>query len=224
MAVSNKIKLMIIDDHHMVRESYCSFFKDDEKIEVIGEAENGKQLLELLETLYPDVVMLDHSMSVMDGRETLINIRKKFPDLRVIIVSMYYDDSLITNYFHYGANAFITKGSRVDLLRKAIISVNETGIFQENLDSHLITKAMNPARNKHGFDFFGFSENEYQVMKLVCKGLNNKEISEELKLSKDTVFFHKKNIYKKTNTHTEAGIAMYATSRGMFVNDKNILD
>ncbi|MBC7861689.1 MAG: response regulator transcription factor, partial [Bacteroidia bacterium] len=126
---NSRIKLILAEDQELVRKALISLLKENPNIEVIGEAENGKKLLELLKQVEPDIVLLDIEMPVMNGQEALDVISKRFPAIKVIILSMYEEMALMSDFITKGARAYLPKGCSIERLFEAIETVNAKGHF-----------------------------------------------------------------------------------------------
>jgi DNA-binding NarL/FixJ family response regulator len=209
------IKVIVAEDHALVREAYISLLNRQKGIKVIGDVENGKKLVELLEIKNPDIILLDHEMPVMNGFTSLGIIRARFPKVKVIVVSMYNDDALISEYFSKGALGYVTKNSASKTLIETIQKVQKDGICFSEENSQAIIKKMNNHED-HSINIKeSFTVRELEIIRIIHSGKTNKEIAAQLNVSLKTVDFHKANIYKKTKTYTSAGIAVFAIKTGI---------
>jgi two-component system response regulator NreC len=196
----DKIKVMIAEDHKLVREGVMSLLKEEKGISVIGDAENGKELLELIDEKEPDVVLLDLEMPVMDGIKTLAVLSKRFPKIKVIILSMYYSEEMVKDLLTKGASAYLPKACDHEILSEAIHSVLHDTYYFENTNTPFKPAPVN----------LSFTEKEIEIMKEICKGKTNKEIAVNLQISGNTVDFHRKNIYVKAEVNNAAMLTLYA--------------
>jgi two-component system response regulator NreC len=179
----DKIKVMIAEDHKLVREGVMSLLKEEKGISVIGDAENGKELLEL-----------------MDGIKTLAVLSKRFPKIKVIILSMYYSEEMVKDLLTKGASAYLPKACDHEILSEAIHSVLHDTYYFENTNTPFKPAPVN----------LSFTEKEIEIMKEICKGKTNKEIAVNLQISGNTVDFHRKNIYVKAEVNNAAMLTLYA--------------
>ncbi len=214
-----KIKVIITDDHQMVAEGIKSLIEMDAAMEVMQIAQNGRELLHLLEFLTPDIVLMDIDMPVMNGMEAMQQIRKYYPDLKVIIISMHEEKGLVKKLTEAGAKGFLFKNSEKDELIWAIKKVYQgSNYFTSKLTLDLINQHKSPFQNdsldtKKAL----LTEREIEILKLIAEGLSNKEIGEKLYISHRTVDTHRTNLMKKLEVNNIAGLIRYAIKKG-FIN------
>lgn len=197
----------------MFRQGIISLLKFDPGLSVIGEASNGSELLKTLNSRQADVVLLDIQMPVMTGTQTLEVLRQRFPDPRVIMVSMEFNPSIVAMYFEKGAHGFIPKGCDVEVLVEAIYKVKENGNCYD-LSTELAARL-----NKHSLENFEntyvLSSREVEVLRLACQGNSNKQIGHMLRIAERTVEFHKTNIYLKTGLKSLSDLIAYGIKNGL---------
>lgn len=207
---------MIAEDHELVRKGYISLLEENSDILVIGDAPNGKELLELIKVREPDIVLLDLDMPIMNGKQTLDILNLRFPDIKTVIISMHYDDIFITEFLARGAKGFLPKHCNPETLMDAIYEVKENGYyFNKKISQALVTKLLKENTSQPVFDKSALTEREIEILKLICREKSNKEIAETLNVALRTVDFHRSNIYQKTQTQTSAGLAIYAVKNGI---------
>jgi DNA-binding NarL/FixJ family response regulator len=209
--MDQKIKIMLVDDHILFREGLRFVLSQDSKYEVIAEAEDGKQFLELLENQLPDVVLMDISMPNMDGIEASGKALKRYPALNIIALTSFGDEIYYYKMVEVGVRGFVIKKSSSMELERAITAVmkGDNYFSQELLKAIIITLG---SRNKTENDKLeqNFTKRELEVVKQVCNGLSNQEIANVLGLSLRTVETHKSNILAKTGTKNTVNLIMYA--------------
>jgi DNA-binding NarL/FixJ family response regulator len=193
------INVMIADDkdvfRHVIKEVLEPF-----PVSLMGEATNGKELLELLEKKQPDIVLLDLEMPVLDGNKTFDLIRKKFPAVKIIVLSLYYEAVLIENYIERGAKGYIPKHAvEPNMLINALRQVKNNGIFVYEKPSD------NP----------DFSTRQKEIMTLIFEGLTNDEIAGEIAISTRAVEKQRHKIYDKSGVKKIIDFYKYAFSRGL---------
>ena len=214
--MGQQTRVVIADDHAIVRDGYTSFLRKDASLKVVGHAANGKELIRLLNHVETDVVILDIEMPVMGGDEALTIINRRFPTIKVIMVSMYFSPSLMNEFIGRGACAYLPKEVGGDILVKAIHAVINTGHYMDDNTSAVIFKGI---KNVHESQFARkhcLTGQEEKILKVLCEGKRAKEISVMLKIAPTTVNFHKKNIAKKTKIKSLAGLIIYAIQKGIF--------
>lgn len=211
--VSEKIKVVVADDHVMFRQGISSLLKFDPGIEVVGEAANGRELLKVLNSQRADIILLDIQMPVMNGTQALEVLRQRFPDHGIIMVSMEFNAFVLEEYFKQGAHGFVPKGCDIEVLIEAIYQVKEEGRCHD-----LSFKLVNQL-NKHSLKSFKndfvLSPREIAVLSLTCKGNSNKEIGHILHIAERTVEFHKTNIYLKTGLKSLSDLIAYGIRNGL---------
>ena len=209
----SKIKLVIADDHNLFRKGLAAMLSQIADFEVIGEAANGKDLLELLYKITPDIALLDVEMPVMDGIEATERIQVQFPFLKIIIISMHQEDRFIIHLLEKGVNGYLVKDSEPGEVENAIRRVMQEGFYY----SDFVSKALHRKvvhRNTHHTTSYNFkiqiSPREMEVLRYLCEGLSTLEISEKLFVSPRTVEGHRLRLLEKTNTKNTAGLVAYA--------------
>ena len=215
--MSEKIRVGIVDDHAMIRKGLAALIDDCEDMEVIFEAENGEQALERLNFEQPHVVMLDLDMPVMDGKTTLPLIKEQFPDVKVIILSMHDEDSMIVLTMELGANGYLTKGGDPDELEKAIRAVYFSDYYLSERVSRLtLLRLQSPnAFKSDSLTAQTLSKREMEVLKLVCEEKSTAEIGDELHISPRTVEGHRQRIIQKIGAKNTIGMVVFAIKEGI---------
>jgi DNA-binding NarL/FixJ family response regulator len=203
------IRIIIAEDHAMIRQMMTDFLHQQEGMTMVGEAGNGEELLGLLNSRPADLVLLDLHMPVMHGAATLEVIKERFPDLKVVIISMDFGPFLLEEYIRRGAHGFIPKGCDIEVLLRAIYEVKANGHCLPLSKSLLKTKMPSFVNS------FDLTEKQLQVLSLTCKGSSNPEIAAVLDITTSAVEFHKKNIYLKTGMKNQAELIAYGIKNGL---------
>lgn len=205
----DKRKLIIVDDHTLFRNGLRILLNTLDDYQVIGEASNGKQFLELLETTIPDLVLLDINMPVMDGIEAATIAQKLYPDLRIITLSMYGEEDYYYKMVNAGVKGFLLKNSDIKEVKTALDVVFEGGsFFSSELLQNLVNSLKSSSRSKE--IHAELSEREMEILILICQGLSNQEIGDKLFISKRTVDKHRANILEKSESKNTAQLVVYA--------------
>jgi DNA-binding NarL/FixJ family response regulator len=205
------IRVLIADDHAVLREGVCALLSQHPDMCVVGQATNGVEALAQVEALKPDVVLMDISMPEMDGLEATRQIKARSPETRVLILNQHDSREYVLALMRAGAAGFILKKAGGAELLNAIRAVATEGAFLHPGASRVLIdqvdeSAAQPAR---------LSEREKQVLKMVADGKSNKEIAQELCLSAKTVMVHRTNIMAKLNLHSRTELVKYAIREGM---------
>ncbi len=218
-----KIKIAIAENFVLLRKSLISLLEGDKTCEIVVEAGNGKELIEHLKTITPDVILLNLEMPIMNGSEALGKIKKNNDKLKVIMISAQDDHDTIVDVMTMGASGFISKKADPQTLFSTIIGVHKTGKHLSDSVSNAMLNKLNNSRKPNPFtDNKSLSDRETAVMKEMCKGYSNKIISENLFISSRTVDFHKGNIYRKIKSNKIADVVMYAIKHGIIPAPANI--
>ncbi|MDQ3551754.1 MAG: response regulator transcription factor [Bacteroidota bacterium] len=212
------IKVLLADDHELFRDGFKMLIKKQQDIEIIGDAENGRELVNLAKELKPDVIVTDIKMPVLDGIEATKTLTKQFPGIGIIALSMFDDEFLIVDMLEAGAKGYLLKNAQKEEIFEAIRSVHNNETYYCNKTStrlaQMIAKSgFNPYHKKQRVDF---SERELEIMRLICQEYSNKEIGEKLFISTRTVEGHRNKIQDKIKAKNMAGIIIYAVKHGIY--------
>lgn len=209
--MSSKITLAIVDDHVLVRNGFASLLKEQDSIEVIIEASNGLELLEQLVHKQPDIILLDIEMPVMNGTQTAEILKEKYPQIKVMILTMYKDDYHLLQLMERGAKGFLQKEVSPETLLFAIQEVHKNGYyFDKHISTALAKKIASAAHSMHAGHPEHLSEKEVEIIRLICEEYSNKEIAEKLFLSHRTIDTYREKIMQKIGAKNTAGVVMYA--------------
>jgi DNA-binding NarL/FixJ family response regulator len=223
--VMKQIKVLLADDHTVVRQGLRVLLDADSNIAVVGEAESGRQAVQMAKTLLPDVVVMDIAMPLLNGLEATRQILRESPSIRVLILSSYSDDEYVHQVTEAGAAGYLLKQSAATDLIKAIREARRGNAFfspsisRRMLDQYRET-FMRGARMKRGVRVLTSRENE--VLQLIAEGKPNKQIAAELSISIKTVEKHRQQVMNKLNIHEVAGLTRYAISKGIIHTDASL--
>lgn len=215
--MSETIKVIIADDHALFRtgvKTSLSFYKD---IEFLGEAENGMQLLNLVKFLKPDIILLDIQMPIMDGIATLPELKKILPDVKVIMLTMNDDVSMISRLMEIGANSYLTKNSDSETIYQAIRTCYENEFyFNEYTNKAMLAGLRSKKVEAQPFnEEADLSEKEKNVLRLMCEEKSTREIADLVDISPRTVEAIRDRLKIKTGAKTTAGLILYAVKHGI---------
>ena len=210
------IKVAIADDHALFRAGVKTALSSKKDIELIAEADNGMQLIHLLRHIEPDVILLDIQMPIMDGIQTLPEIRKLRPDAKVIILSMHNDHSMISKLMEIGANSYLTKNSDSETIYQAIRTCyDQEFFFNELTNKALLTGLRTKRTDGIHHQEADLSEKKMRVLKLMCEEKTTKEIADIVEISPRTVEAIRDKLKTKTGAKSMAGLVMYAVKNGI---------
>ncbi len=208
------IKTLLVDDHRLIREGLAAYLEDDTKYELIGGASNGIEALEMMEKSTPDLVLSDISMPHMDGVELAEKITEKYPDSKIIALTMMNDNVHIKKMMNAGASGYVLKNCTEAELKKAIDLV----LKGETYYSPQVTETVMKSLMKKKTNLIGempLTEREKEVLRLVVEENTNQEIADKLFISQRTVDAHKRNLLEKTGSKNIAGLVVYAINNNL---------
>jgi DNA-binding NarL/FixJ family response regulator len=214
--MNKKLKVYIADDHTLFRKAMVNLLQTFESITEVKDAENGKALLALMKYEAPDVAIIDLQMPVMDGADTCEAIVEKYPDVKIIVLTMHDSERYILHMMELGVHAFLLKNTEPDELQEAIHSVIEKDFYHNDLVASVLRKNVKEKKFAQRPNFSSeLSEREKEVVKLVCQELTIKEIGLKLSISENTVRNHRVNIMEKVGVNNMVGLVKYAYETGL---------
>jgi len=202
--------IIIVDDHLIFRQGLKSLLSAENIASVIGEASNGKEYLELLLHLKPDLVLMDIDMPHMNGMEATQKSLDLFPDLKIIAFTMFGDEEYYYKMIDLGVKGFILKSSGIGELEKAISEVVQGESYFSNELLRKIIKNLGRRNEEKINKEIAFTTREMEVLQQICLGFNNDEIAEKLFISPKTVKSHRSNLLEKTNSKNSSVLILYA--------------
>lgn len=211
------IKVAIADDHKLFREGLRFLMDQMDNLEVVFEASNGRELLDNIESHQPDVLLLDLDMPEVDGLEALKQLRPKYPDLGIIILTMHSDSKMVAYLMELGANSYLLKDTSPEEFKKAIANVVEEGFYFNKMVSQAMLVGLQGQSKKK--PSLGHNEaltsRELEVLELICQEFTAKEIADKLFISHRTVEGHRKNLIEKLGVKNTAGLIVKAIKEGV---------
>ncbi len=204
------VRILITDDHKVVRQGLRMFLDLDPDLEVVGEAENGKEALRLAEKLHPDVVLMDLVMPVMDGIEATGAIRKELPDTEVVALTSVLEDASVSGAVKAGAIGYLLKTTEADELCEAIKAAAEGKV---QLAPEAAARLMREVRTPESPE--ALTGRETEVLRLLARGQANKQIARELYIGEKTVKTHVSKILMKLGVRSRTQAALYAARTGL---------
>lgn len=217
----SRIRVLIADDHTLVREGIAAFLKLCDDIEVIAEASDGLEAIEKVKKFMPDVVLMDIAMPKLGGLEATVEIKKTNPDTKILVLTQYDDKEYISRFLKAGVSGYLLKKAVGSELISAIraVSKNEFYLFS-SIASKVVAGYLGKDRETAMEDpYEKLTDREKQVLKLVAEGYTHKEIGDMLSISTKTVIVHQTNITEKLGISTRAGLIKFAIQRGIIKID-----
>jgi NarL family two-component system response regulator LiaR len=211
---SKPIRVLIADDHPVVRRGLISLLRTEPGLELVGEAQNGAEAVELTRSLQPDVILLDLVMPQMDGIEAIVQIKQENPDARILVITSFADDDKVFPAIKSGALGYLLKEAPPEMLVQAIRDVHRgESSLHPSIARKVISELHRPSDLPPTTE--PLTERELDVLRLVARGLTNHDIAEELVISEGTVRFHVSNILGKLHLANRTQAALYALQEGL---------
>jgi DNA-binding NarL/FixJ family response regulator len=208
----NPIRVLLADDHALVRQGFRRILEDEGDIVVVGEAGGGAEAIELAQQLEPGVIVLDLGMPEINGLHAAIEILRRQPRQRILMLSMYSDPQYVRNALDAGVNGYILKNA---LETDLIAAVRAVAAGEQFVSAELSHAASAPAENRDDDPFTRLSAREIQVLRLIALGRSNKEIGVLLGVSANTVAVHRTNLMSTLNVHKAAELVLVAVKKGL---------
>jgi two-component system, NarL family, response regulator DegU len=213
------IKIAIADDHALFRRGMVSLLKSIEGFEMVLEASNGKELIDQIPEKQPDLIIMDLQMPIMDGMKATEHIKKTWPEIKVIVISMHDEDQFVTHLMELGANGYLLKDTDTEEVELAIKTIiNEDYYYGPFLNKVMHRRFLDKSRKKEAS--FGnkvhFTERELEIIQLVCEGLTTVQIADKVCLSSRTVDGHRNTIMDKLGVKNTAGVVVYAVKNQLY--------
>ena len=214
-----KIRVLLAEDHTLVRQGFRRILEDDPHITVVGEASTGLSAIQLTKELQPDVVVMDLSMPELGGLEASAEILRDLPQTKVLILSMYSNEAYVRKAFEIGAKGYILKNAiEVDLTR-AVIALAEGGAYMSPGISNLVIESLKAGsfadRSQDPYERLTLREKE--ILQLIAQGKSNKEIAVLLNISVNTVAVHRAHVMETLGVHKTAELVLFAVKKGLIV-------
>ncbi len=213
------IKILIADDHQLFREGLVNLLSDSSKIEIVAQAENGKDAIAKAKKFNPDIILMDIGMPLMNGVEATGLLQKQCPDIKVIALSMYADKHYVKGMLEAGACGYLFKNCDYDQLIKAINTVYAGKKYLSDKITEIIIQDYLGKKGNIPNDDSKLTERESEIFKLIAEGKKTREISEILSVSVKTVGSHKQHILEKLNLKTITDLIKYALKKGIISLD-----
>ena len=220
-----RITVLLAEDHQIVREGFRSLLEHEHDIEVVGEAETGRQAVQLTRKLRPAVVVMDIAMPLLNGLEATRQIRKEFPETKVLILSAHSDDAYVEQVAVLGAAGFLLKQTSSHELATAIREVQKGNtFFSPSISRRVHDRSQKPVDREANLQkkTNRLSSREVEVLQLIAEGKPNKQVAVELGVSFKTVDKHRQHLMSKLDIHDVAGLTRYAIAEGIIESNVRV--
>lgn len=216
-------QILVVDDHQLILDGLKSTFNSIPETNVVAEASNGEQAIKIVNTLKIDLVIMDVDMPVMNGMEATIQLKKSHPGLKIIILTMHDEPSLVKRIMEIGADGFMLKNSDMEDFKKGVLEVLKG---KKYFSEDILKAANNELNNSTQFNLkpsdalllSQLTEREIEILGMIAEGLSNKEIGEKIFVSHRTVDTHRTNLMRKLDIHNIAGLIRFAIRNGLTCN------
>ncbi len=211
------ITIAIADDYKIYRDGLKLCLATDKNLNVLFEADNGEELMEILKIQQPDIIIMDLNMPLLDGMEATKQIRKKYEQIKILVITMYDNDKFIIHLMENGAHGYLLKNAEPKEIIKAIYSVNENGYYFNDLVNKALLKKLVMKNNlKPSFNHnIELTEREQEVLKMICEEKTASEIGKEIFLSPRSVEGIRTRLIEKIGVRNTAGLVMFAVKNGL---------
>jgi RNA polymerase sigma factor (sigma-70 family) len=212
------LKVLLVEDHVIVRQGVSALLDEEPDIAIVGEASDGSQALALVQKLRPDIVLMDLSLPGLGGVEATRQMRELFPDVRVLVLSMYDSEEYVFRALRAGASGYVLKQSTSTELVLALRAVAAGSTFlSPSISQILISDYMRRVETQQSDDeaLSILTPREREVLQLIAQGLSNRQIAEKLHISVKTVETHRGNMMNKLDVHDRAGLVKFAMESGL---------
>ena len=210
------IRVILADDHHIVREGLRGLLEKQNDMEVIAEAQNGREALRLCRQLHPDIVIMDITMPDLNGIDATREILDEVPKVKVIALSLHSDQQFVDGMLRAGVKGYLLKDCVSEELILCIQTVSSGRVYLSPAITHMVVREfVNPTLEDVLDASTALSPRERQVLQMIAEGRSTKEIADQLSISVKTVESHRKKIMEKTNLHTVAELTKFAIRHGL---------
>jgi DNA-binding NarL/FixJ family response regulator len=213
---TEKINIAIVDDHTLFRKGVAALMSEFDELAVVFEAENGQQMQQMLaKHTIPQVILMDINMSVMDGYAATAWVKEKYPQIKVLALSMFEDDKAVIRMIRCGASGYVLKESKPRELLEAITTINTKGVYINELVSGKLLRSITDKETKPEF-----SKKELEFLKLCCSELTYKEMADKMFVSPRTIDNYRESLFQKLSLKSRTGLVLFAIQNEVFKFDE----
>ncbi len=212
--MSDRTKVLLADDHTIVREGILSLLQEQPEVTVVGTAENGREAVEKARRTFPDVVVMDVAMPLLNGIEATRQLRRFLPQTKVIVLTMYADEEYVLRALQAGVRGYLLKKAAASELLQAIRTVERGDFYLSSDISHVIVERYLASNNPEE-ETISLSDRERQILQLVAEGHTNRQIGTALGITQKTVDTHRTRLMAKLDIHDTPGLVRYAIRKGI---------
>jgi len=217
--MSGRTKVLLADDHTIMREGLLSLLREQPDIVVVGTAENGREAVEKARRSFPDVVVIDIAMPLLNGIEAARQLRRVLPQTKVIVLTMYADNDYVLRALQAGVQGYLLKKAAAAELLEAIRAVERGGFYLSSEISRVVIERYLSSEGSSAEEAVALSDRERQILQLVAEGHTNRQIATALGISPKTVDTHRTRLMTKLDIHDTPGLVRYAIRKGVVSAD-----
>lgn len=217
--MSGRTKVLLADDHTIMREGLLSLLREQPDIVVVGTAENGREAVEKARRSFPDVVVMDIAMPLLNGIEAARQLRRVLPQTKVIVLTMYADNDYVLRALQAGVQGYLLKKAAAAELLEAIRAVERGGFYLSSEISRVVIERYLSSEGSSAEEAVALSDRERQILQLVAEGHTNRQIATALGISPKTVDTHRTRLMTKLDIHDTPGLVRYAIRKGVVSAD-----
>lgn len=211
-----QVRILIAEDHTILRQGLLALLSSNPEFEVVGEAEDGREAIRCVEKLRPDLVLMDLSMPRMNGTEAVEEIKKRHPETKVLVLTVHKSEEYILATLQAGADGYVLKDvTHVELMLAIKSVLAGKAYLSPEISDKVIEGYLEGRRPKSKSSWDTLTQREREVLKMIAEGHKNKEIAEHLCISSKTVEKHRANLMQKLNLHSAASLTTYAVEKGL---------
>lgn len=213
--MSEKIKVLIADDHKIIRVGLKGFIQLQPDMEVVGECDSADEVVAMAKTLNPDVILMDIDLDQSSGIDATRQIKIQHPHMHILALTLHHEESFILPMIKAGANGYLLKNSEPEELIDAVRTVNRGNSYYSKRVSDTLMQSLMREKNSAGSSDFGLTPRELEVLKMIAQEHSNGEIADKLFISIRTVDTHRRNLLEKLNVKNTAGLVKFAIEKGL---------
>jgi len=219
--MEDTLKILLVDDHTIVRQGLKALLEAHSGFVIVGEAENGREAVKKAQELSPDIVIMDIAMPVLNGLEATRQIKRALPDTKVLALTMYNDEEYVFQILKSGASGYLIKETAANELITGILSIKSGNpFFSPSISRKIMESYLNEDEDKKGKgESDKLTNREKEVLQLIAEGYTNNEIANLMNISVKTVETHRAHVMSKLDIHDVAGLIKYAIKKGLVVLD-----
>ena len=208
------MRIALVDDHQLFRKGMAALLEKMDDVDLVIEASNGREFLDMLASTPVEMVLLDLKMPVLDGRNTMAELKEAHPEVKILLLTMDTDEETILRCMEDGASGFLAKDAHPNEVMLAIRTIRDKGLYANERTTRIMMKGLSNWRSGVREAPIQLNDREMDILKYVCQQLTTAEIAEKMFLSPRTVEGYRRELLEKTDTKNSVGLVLYAAKQG----------